>query len=175
MIARTLLALALAIPLPLTLAAQAAPASPDSTLQSAEGTVREIYRLVSIGPGERTDWTRVRNLFLPEAVVVLRTTRTATTVFSVDGFIADFMRFDSLPAVVQNGFTERIVSMRGSVFRDMAYVPVVYEARIPNTMREGQLGVDYWLLVRREGRWWIASVTNDLPTAEHPLPAELRP
>ncbi len=174
MAARHVLAITLALAMPVPLAAQAAP-PPDSTLQTAEGTIREIYRLVSFSPGQQTDWSRVRNLFLPEAVVVLRTTRTATTVFSVDGFIADFMRFDSLPAVVQNGFTERIVSLRASVFRDMAYVATVYEARIPNAMREGQLGVDYWLLVRRDGRWWIASVTNDLPTPEHPLPAELRP
>jgi hypothetical protein len=159
------------------LAGQEPPAAPapDSTLQTAEGTVREIYRLVSFRPGESTDWAKVRNLFLPQAVVSLRTTRTATTVFSLDGFIQDFVRFDTLPAVVRNGFTERIVRMHASVFREMAFVATLYEAQIPNAMRAPQTGVDYCLLVRREGRWWIASITNDLPTAEHPVPAELSP
>jgi hypothetical protein len=147
----------------------------DSALQTAEGTVREIYGLVSFEPGTPTDWAKVRNLFLPEAVVSLRTSRTATKVFSVDGFIQDFVTFDTLPAVARNGFTERIVRMHASVFREMAFVATLYEAHIPNAPRPPQTGVDYWLLVRRDGRWWIAAVTNDIPTPEHPIPAELRP
>jgi len=157
------------------LASQEPPTEPDSTLQSAEGTVREVYRLVSFQPGETTDWAKVRRLFLPQAVVQLRTTRTATTVFTLDGFIQDFVNFDTLPAVVRNGFAERIARMHPSVFRDMAFVATRYEAIIPNAMRAPQTGVDYWLLVRREGRWWIAAITNDLPTPEHPIPAELAP
>ncbi len=153
------------------LAAQA----PDSAYQTAEATVREIYRLVSFAPGQSTDWAKVRALFLPQAVVTLRTSRTATTVFTLDGFIQDFINFDTLPAVVRNGFTERIVRMHSSVFREMAFVATLYEAQIPNTARGPQQGVDYWLLVWRDARWWIAAITNDLPTPEHPVPAELRP
>ncbi len=150
-------------------------AAPDSALQTAEATVREIYRLVSFAPGQSTDWAKVRRLFLPQAVVQLRTTRTATTVFTLDGFIQDFINFDTLPAVVRNGFTERILRMHASVFREMAFVATLYEAQIPNTARGPQQGVDYWLLVWRDARWWIAAITNDLPTPEHPIPAELRP
>jgi hypothetical protein len=151
------------------------PAPPDTTLQTAEGTVREIYRLVSFEPGASTDWAKVRRLFLPQAVITLRTSRTATTVFSVDGFIQDFVNFDTLPAVVRNGFTERIVRLNASVFRDMAFVATRYQAHIPHSARAPQTGVDYWLLLRREGRWWIVAVTNDLPTPEHPIPVELSP
>ncbi len=172
----TFLTLLLALPLvPMPLAGQEAAAAPDSALQTAQGTVREIYRLVSFAPGQATDWAKVRTLFLPQAVVELRTARTATKVFTVDGFIQDFIAFDTLPPVVRNGFTERIVRMHASVFREMAFVATLYEAHIPNTARGPQQGVDYWLLVWRDGRWWIAAVTNDLPTPEHPVPAELRP
>ncbi len=169
----TLILFALAATPPLA-GQQPAPA-PDSALQTAEGTVREIYRLVSFQPGQSTDWAKVRSLFLPEAVVSLRTSRTVTKVFSVDGFIADFVAFDTLPAVVRNGFSERIVRMHSAPFREMAFVGTLYEAQIPNTARGPQQGVDYWLLVWRDGRWWIAAVTNDLPTPGHPVPAELQP
>lgn len=168
----TTVALLLAIAAPV--AAQVTP-PPDSTLQTAEGTVREIYRLVSFRAGEQTDWARVRNLFLPQAVVVLRTSRTATSVFDVDGFIQDFVRFDTLPAVVQNGFTETIVKLNATVLGDIAHIETVYDALIPNAMRAPQRGVDFWALVRREGRWWIASVTNEVLTPALQLPAELRP
>jgi hypothetical protein len=166
-----ILAAALAAPAPLV--AQTVP--PDSTLQTAEGVVREIYRLVSFRPGQQTDWAKVRSLFLPQAVVVLRTSRTATSVFDVDGFIQDFIRFDTLPAVVQNGFTETIVKLNATVLGDIAHIETVYEAAIPNAMRAPQRGVDFWSLVKRDGRWWIASVTNEVLTPQLQLPAELRP
>jgi hypothetical protein len=38
----------------------------------------------------------------------------------------------------------------------------------------GQIGLDSWELMRKDGRWWIAAVTNEIPTPERPLPEELR-
>ena len=153
------------------------PAAPpaDTTLQSAEGVVRAVYRLVSFGPGERTDWAPVRNLFLPEAVVVLRTTRTATTVFSLNGFIDDFVRFDTIPTVARNGFRETVVKLHATVYRDIAHVLVLYEAEVLNLPRPPQRGIDSWELVRRDGRWWIASITNEIVTPDVPVPAEIAP
>jgi hypothetical protein len=148
---------------------------PDGTPATAEGTVRELYRLVSFAPGAKTDWAKVRSLFLPQAVVFLRTSRTASTVFTLEGFVADFVAFDTLPAVVQHGFTETIVRLRPTVFRDVAHVLVLYEASIPGTPRPPQQGVDSFQLIRQDGRWWIVSVANDIVTPETPLPAELRP
>jgi hypothetical protein len=156
-----------------TARAQAAPA--DRAGGSAEATVRRLYDLVSFTPDAPTDWTEVRALFLPEAVVFLRTSRTASTLFTLDGFIADFMAFDTLPAVTQRGFTERVVRTRAMEFRDVAHVLVLYEASIPGSPRAPQQGVDSFQLVRRDGRWRILSVTNDVVTPETPIPAELRP
>jgi len=150
-------------------------APPDSASATAEGAVRELYRLVSFAPGATTDWGKVRSLFLPEAVIFLRTSRTASTVFTLEGFIADFAAFDTLPAVVQNGFTETIVRLRPTVFRDIAHVLVLYEATIPGSPRPPQQGVDSFQLIRRDGRWWIVSVANDIVTPETPVPAELLP
>ena len=59
------------------------------------------------------------------------------------------------------------------LFGDMAHVLVLYEARIPGSGRPPQLGVDSFQLIRKQGRWWIAGVINELPTPERPVPAEL--
>ncbi|MBE0713439.1 MAG: hypothetical protein IH583_13765, partial [Candidatus Aminicenantes bacterium] len=55
--------------------------------------VAGIYSLVSSTGGKLPDWDQVRACFLKEAVVVLRTSRTAMTAFTLDGFIQDFVDF----------------------------------------------------------------------------------
>jgi hypothetical protein len=56
-----------------------------------------LYGLVSSTGGKLPDWDKVRACFLKEAVIVLRTSRTATTVFSLEGFIKDFADFYERP------------------------------------------------------------------------------
>ncbi len=174
-LARALAVAALLGAAPTLHAQQPAAPTPDTTLQSAEATVRAVYRLVSFGPNERTDWAPVRNLFLPQAVVVLRTARTETKVFSLDGFIDDFVRFDTIPAVARNGFRETVVKLHATVYRDIAHVLVLYEAQVLNLPRPPQRGIDSWELVRRDGRWWIASITNEVVTPDSPVPTEVAP
>jgi hypothetical protein len=156
------------------LSAQAEAAGLDSELATAEGVVTELYGLVTFPAGTTPDWDRVRSLFLDEAVVILRTTRTESTVFSVEGFVQDFVNFIERANVEQTGFSEKITKMKSMVFRDLAHVLVLYEAHIPGSPRAPTIGVDSFQLVKRDGRWWIVSVTNDLPNAEHPIPVELR-
>jgi len=140
-----------------------------------EAVVTELYDLVTFDAGTTPDWDRVRNLFLPEAVIVLRTSRTASTVFTLEGFVADFVRFIERGNVVQSGFTEKIVRMKPWAFRDMAHALVLYEASIPGSGRPAQLGIDSFSLIRRDGRWWIIAIANDIPDSANPVPGELAP
>ncbi len=98
----------------------------------------------------------------------------ASTLFSVEGFVEDFVRFAARPEVQQNGFEERVVKMKTTVFRDIAQALVLYEARIPGQPRPPQQGIDSFQLVRQDGRWWSAAIVNDIVTAETPVPPELR-
>jgi hypothetical protein len=141
---------------------------------SAEGVVRELYELVTFEAGTEPDWEVVRSLFLPEAVVVLRTSRTSSTVYSLEGFVQSFVEFIESANVRETGFSERIVRTHPVTFGDIAHVWVLYEARITGSPRPPQQGVDSFQLVQREGRWWIASITNEIPTPERPLPEFLR-
>lgn len=149
---------------------------------SAEQFVRGIYTDVSASGGTLPDWNRVRDYFVKEAVVVLRTGRDQTTVFSLEGFLKDFADFyerpmklgDEMIAPKTRGFTERVVRSRAWEYGDMAHVLVLYEAEIAGWNRPPQQGVDSWLLVRRDGRWRIAAATNEIVTAARPVPAELR-
>jgi hypothetical protein len=154
-----------------------------STPQTAGERIAELYSLFgSTGGGHMPDWDKARSYFLKEAVVVLRTTRTTLTVFDVDGFIRDFVDFYvkpfKFPTVTlvpkDSGFSEKIVKMKSWEFGDMAHVLVLYEAYITGSPVKPTVGVDSWLLTRRDGQWMIAAVTNELVSAANPIPPELR-
>ena len=160
--------------LPLALTAQAPPASGDAPEATAEGVVTELYDLVTFDAGTTPDWNKVRSLFLDEAIVVLRTTRSESTQFTLEGFVQDFVNFIERSNVRQTGFVEEIIRMKSTVFRDIAHVWVLYEAQIPGRERPPTQGVDSFQLIKQDGRWWIVSVTNDLPDPDNPIPVELR-
>ena len=165
---------ALLLVLPAVAGAQPAPAS-------VEAFVRQIYSDVSATNGTLPDWNTVRGYFLKEAVIVLRTGRHQTTVFSLEGFIKDFVDFYDRPMKIDdvtitprvNGFTERVRQVRTWEFGDMAHALVLYEAHVVGAPRKPQQGIDSWILTRREGRWWIAGVTNEIVTADRPAPSDL--
>jgi hypothetical protein len=156
------------------LCAQASSAAQQDTPQAAVDVVRQLYDLVTFEAGTTPNWDEVRALFIDEAVVVLRTTRTATTVFSLEGFVNDFVTFIERANVEQTGFEEKILGLDATEFHDMAHAWVLYQASVPGSQRPPQQGVDSFSLIRRDGRWLIASITNDIPTPEHPIPAVLR-
>ena len=52
-----------------------------------EDVVAEIYELVSFGAGDTPDWDEVRSLFIPEAVIVLRTLVVTGVVLVMAGYL----------------------------------------------------------------------------------------
>jgi hypothetical protein len=168
-----------AIAAPTLLAAERGLAGDDSA--TAEAAARAIYDAVSAPAGSVPNWDRVRSLFVPEAVVVLRTSRTTTSVFTLDGFIKDFADFYETPkkygdaplAPRAAGFTEKVLASRAQEFGEIAHVAVLYEARIVGLSRPPTRGVDLWLLTRQGERWRIAAVVNEVVSADRPLPPDL--
>jgi hypothetical protein len=145
-----------------------------TALETPEGVVTEIYDLVSFEAGSSPDWDKVRSMFIPEAVIVLRSSWEASTVFSVESFVGDFVNFVENSPAGDMGFTEEIVNMKSLVFGDMAHVLVLYEAQITGSPRPPQQGVDSFSLIKKDGRWWIAAITNELPTPDRPVPEVLQ-
>lgn len=95
-----------------------------------EGLVRHLYDLVTFPAGTLPDWDSVRATFIPEAVIVLRTSRSASTVMSVDHFVADWLRFVDEANVEESGFTEEILNLVPLEFGDIAHV-LVGDRRCP--------------------------------------------
>jgi len=168
-----LLALILVLSTPVTHAADAP--APEARFQTTEGVVRELYRLVCVPVGGDTDWNQVRTLFLPESVIVLRESKEGLSTFTLQGWIDDFIAYNKKARSSERGFEERIVRISQTEFRDIAHILVLYEARLLDWKdRAPQPGVDSIELVRKNGRWWIAAITNDLPDVDNPIPEPLR-
>ena len=157
---------------PLALAAQEGGA--EGADNTPEGVVRALYDLVTFPEGTTPDWDRMRAMFLPESVVVLRTSRTANSVFTLEGFVQDWLHFIERDNVEATGFEERIVRVHSTEFGDIAHVWVLYEAQIPGRSPRPQPGVDSIQLVRRDGTWLIAAITNEVPMQGWTIPEVLR-
>ncbi len=164
----------LGITLLASLLAAAQAATPAPAPGTAEDVVRSLYALVSVRPGgPQTDWEQVRQLFHKDALIFLRTAPQATALFSVQGFIDDFIAFNQRARVQERGFSEKVVRLKTMVFGDIAHILVLYESSIPGSSRPPQQGVDSFQLIRKDGRWWILSVANEVPVRGTPIPKEL--
>jgi hypothetical protein len=153
---------------------QAAAAVPE-IFKDPESLVRGIYAAVSFDPGPAPDWEFVKTFFLPQAVIVVRKTRTSMAVMTVQEFVDWFADDVEKFKMKERGFEETVEKIKLTALGDIAQAFVVYKARLKTPAdTPGQIGLDSWTLLRRDGRWWIASVANDIPTPDRPLPAELR-
>ena len=139
----------------------------------ARAVVSELYELVTFDAGTTPDWNAVRALFVEQAVIVLRTGRDKLTVFSVDGFVEDFVTFIEQSDVERTGFSERILGLRSCEYGDIAQVLVLFDSHIPGSGREPRQGLDSFELVRTDGAWRIVSITNERPSADNPIPEHL--
>ena len=138
-----------------------------------ERTVRRLYELISFEPGTTPDWEAVRSLFLPESVVVLRTSRDELTTFTLDGFVQDFVDFITSTRADEVGFTERILGLETFVYGDIAHVLVVFDSHLGGSSRPPSEGLDSIQLVRRDGQWLVAAITNERPVTAGEIPAHL--
>lgn len=140
---------------------------------TAKGTAAELYKMFTFGPGVSPNWEKVKTFFIPEAVIVLRTGRDKMSVLSVEGFVKLFIADIKTYKMDQTGFQEKLISGKIREFGDIAFGTVVYEASIPGTPRPPQRGVDSFQLMKKDNRWWIVSIVNEVPLSpDNPIPEE---
>jgi ketosteroid isomerase-like protein len=96
-------------------------------------------------------------------------------VLNLDGFIQWFEDDVKKFKMDEKGFEEIVEKLRMTVFGDTAQCFVVYRARLKSPPgAQGQIGLDSWALMKKDERWWVVSVTNDIVTPQRPLPEELK-
>ena len=139
-----------------------------------EKMVRHLYQNVTFPAGKTPDWDYVRTMFLRESVVVMRTGRDQTATLSLDGWILDFVNFINDQNIKKTGFEEEVIKTDTMVFGDIAHVLVLYTSFVPGVSKKPREGVDSFHLIKKEGRWWIVSILNEIPTKNRKKPERLK-
>jgi hypothetical protein len=150
-------------------------AGTDTIFSDPESLVRGLYASVTFEAGTVPDWDYVRSFFLPEAVFGVRKTRTSMEVLDLEGFVGWWLEDIEKHKMKDRGFEESVERMKTTVYGNIAHCFVVYKARFKTPANApGQLGLDGFALMKKDGRWWIVSITNDVITPQNPLPEDLR-
>lgn len=168
-----ILALSMSIPVPGICGGKVTAA--EEVFSSPESLARGLYAAVTFDPGEPPDWSYVRSFFLPEAVIGVRKTRTTMEVMNVDAFVKWFEDDVKKFKMEERGFEETVEKLKLTVFGDIAQCFVVYKARLKTPADSpGQIGLDCFALMKKDERWWVVSIINDIVTPDRPLPEDLR-
>ena len=140
-----------------------------------ESLIRGLYAAVTFDPGTSPDWDYVKSFFIPEAVLAVRMTPTSMAVIGVEGFIGWWLDDIREHKMDERGFEESVETLKLTEYGHIAHCFVVYKAGF-KTPAGGprQRGLDSFELMKRDGRWWIVAVTNDVVSPDNPLPENLR-
>lgn len=146
----------------------------DSHTKDPESLVKHLYDQVTFSAGETPDWDYVRTLFIKESTVVMRMGKNETATLSLDGWILDFVNFINNRNVKKTGFEEKIVKMKSMIFGDIAHVLVLYTSYIPGVSKAPREGVDSFHLIKKNGKWQIVSILNEIPSPDREKPYILK-
>ena len=155
--------------------AQAQTAAPNETV---EGVMTELYAAVTRAPGQPFPWQRLRAVVLPGAIMLPqpRQRQGRSDIMNVDQFIAwiDSGWKPIIGTPNDRGFFEKQINLVVDQYGDIAQAFTTYE-KGPYEPRGVQArGINTVQLVRRNGRWFILSITWDEEGTAGPLPPKYR-
>ncbi len=143
-----------------------------------DGVMTELYASVTREPGKPFAWDRLRAVMLPGAIMLpqRRQTQGQSRIMSAEDFIGwiDAGWKPVIGTPQDRGFYERQTNLVVEQYGDVAHAFTTYE-KGPYEPRGVQgRGINSVQLVRRDGRWFILSITWDEENTAGPLPATLR-
>jgi hypothetical protein len=150
--------------------------APDYT--TVEGIMTELYASVTRAPGAPFEWDRLRAIMLPGGIMVpqRRQTQGETRIMDVEAFIAwiDNGWRPIIGTPQDLGFYERQTNLIVEQFGDIAHAFTTYEKGPYEPRRLQASGINSVQLVKRDGRWYILSITWDEENSGGPLPPKYR-
>lgn len=141
----------------------------DSITTSPQALVDECYRLISFPAGSLPGWDRFKSLFVENAVLALRVfpEDDSMSVMNLD----EYARRQIRDGMEEEGYTETVLRQEWFGFGDVCETRVIFEMRFGD--REPVPAFDIFQLVRLNGRWWIASITGEVPKPGVEVPDDL--
>lgn len=150
--------------------------TPDYT--TVDGIMTELYASVTREPGKPFAWDRLRAIMLPAGIMLPQRQQTQgeSRILNVDEFISWIDEgWRSIIGTPQDqGFFERQTNVVVEQYGDVAHAFTTYEKGPYEPRRVIARGINSVQLVKRDGRWYVLSITWDEENSGGPLPAKYR-
>ena len=145
---------------------------------TVEGVMTELDASVTREPGKPFAWDRLRAITLPHTIMLpqVRQTQGQSRVMSVDQFI-EWIDTGWQPIIGtprDQGFYERQTNLVVEQYGDVAHAFTTYEKGPWQPRAVQGRGINSVQLVRRDGKWFVLSITWDEENTAGPLPARYR-
>ena len=136
-----------------------------------DAIIKATYDVLSGPPGPR-NWDRLNSLFTPEAVMAA-TIRNQAGKTEVHTFTPSDYKKMNTQTFMQTAFYEEELGRSINQYGNVASVVSAYQYKFKQDGEVMQRGVNYFTLVKSEGRWYITNLTWQEETPDNPLPGAL--
>lgn len=135
--------------------------SQDRSYQTPQELISSAYKLMSFEGGTTPDWDEIKDLFHPDAIIVLRTSMTEMNTMDRDGFIDLWLKDFEGQNLKETGIKEEKLIDRYEILGNIAICYVIYSVTILKSNYPPHYGVDCFHLLNLNGRWYITSIVNE--------------
>ncbi|HEX8356969.1 MAG TPA: hypothetical protein VF610_06150, partial [Segetibacter sp.] len=152
------------------IAATTAPANVND-VASIDAIIKATYTVIS-GPAGPRNWDRFSSLFLPEARLGASVVRQGKPAQFRSFTPADYQKSNA-PFFMKSGFYEEELNRKVFNFGNVANVASSYQFKMQPDGKVEQRGINYFTLVKSNGRWWISNLTWQDEDTDNKLPADM--
>ncbi len=149
---------------------QAPPANP-TDVASADAVVKALYDVIS-GPAGPRNWDRFHSLFYPGGMM-------GAIVQTPDGqdvyhrMSPKEYQQSNAPFFGQSGFFEEELGRKTWGQGNIISVQSAYQFRLSADGPVAQRGINYFTLIKLNGRWWVSNLIWQDESPQNPIPADL--
>ena len=138
-------------------------------VSSIDSIIDALYEVISGEKGEERDWDRERNLFHPEArliVIKKEDNHLETKIMTSDEFIQY-----AKPFIDCTGFYEYEIARKVEEFGHVVHVWSTFESKYSKEDEKPYTrGINSIQLLNDQKRWWVMKIYWNKETDEFPLP-----
>jgi len=138
-------------------------------VSSINSIINALYEVISGEKGEERDWDRERNLFHPEARLIVtkkENNHLETKIMTSDEFIQY-----AKPFIDKTGFYEYEIARKVEEFGHIVHVWSTFESKYSKEDEKFYTrGINSIQLLNDQKRWWVMNIYWNKETDEFPLP-----
>lgn len=140
-------------------------------VQSIDAIVKAVYDVISGEAGPR-NWERFHSLFLPEAKMGTIVPRPNGQVGLVTMSPSEYQK-NNAPFFMGSGFYEQELGRNAMDYGNIVTVQSAYQFRFTEEGPVQMRGVNFFTLVKSNGRWWVQNLIWESETPGNKIPVHL--